>query len=401
MSTITNLKSKIPIIIGAGPAGAIASLYLSKSKQPHILLDRATFPREKVCGESYDGKVSHILNDLDPTWLPELLEQQILHRSWAYSLTNSKNQRLRVQFPTVRTPRLQGARKELDAFLVEKAQSHTSCDFRSGITVQGIRSTADGKEIILPDGSTLETPLVILATGAQAKLSAMPEGEGLLFARAYFKDLSLPEAREVEVFFFRKPLQACLILCPLPRNRVNVEIGVTKKEFRQFKGSFQRLLEALLQENPALAERFTQAQPEQSLKGTFLQLGKRLPYAEDHLLRAGAAVGSVNPITGYGVGHAMTMGREAAQMALLAMQKQAFSQKALAPYEESVRSTLRDEMRLSRLVTYFHRQVRWLEPMIYWLGKRQNLETKLTDRAFVKSFYRPWFYFNKRESDKT
>ena len=390
-------SSKLPIIIGAGPAGAIASLYLSQFQQAHILLDRANFPREKVCGESYDGKVSHILNDLNAAWLPELFDQQILHRSWAYSLTNSKNQRLRVQFPTERTPRLQGTRKELDAYLVEKAQAQPYCDFRSGQAVQSLESLASGKKLILSNGTCLETPLAILATGAQAKLTAMPEGEGLLFARAYFQGLSLPEQREVEVFFFRKPLQACLILCPLPKNRVNVEIGVTKKAFQQFKGGFDQLLAALLQENSALAERFAAARPEQSLKGTFLQLGKRLPYVEDHLIRAGSAVGSVNPITGYGVGHAMTMGREAARMVHQAMQQQSFTQEALSPYEQRVRNALRDEMRLSRLVTYFHRQVRWLEPMIYWLGKRQNLEAKLTDRAFVKSFYRPWFYFRKRQ----
>ncbi|MEO1713484.1 MAG: hypothetical protein AAFU60_09145, partial [Bacteroidota bacterium] len=304
----TKSSSKLPIIIGAGPAGAIASLYLSQFQQAHILLDRAHFPREKVCGESYDGKVSHILNDLNQSWLPELFDREILHRSWAYSLTNSKNHRLRVQFPTERTPRLQGTRRELDAYLVEKAQAQPYCDFRPGQAVQRMQSVLHGRELLLANGTILKTPLVILATGAQAKLSAMPEGEGLLFARAYFQGLSLPEQREVEVFFFRKPLQACLILCPLPKNRVNVELGVTKKEFRAFKGGFDQLLTALLKENPALAERFAKAQPEQSLKGTFLQLGKRLPYVEDHLIRAGSAAGSVNPITGYGVGHAMTMG---------------------------------------------------------------------------------------------
>jgi flavin-dependent dehydrogenase len=44
-------------IIGAGPAGALAALLLARRGLSVALLDRDTFPRDKVCGEflSYDG----------------------------------------------------------------------------------------------------------------------------------------------------------------------------------------------------------------------------------------------------------------------------------------------------------------------------------------------------------
>lgn len=391
-------SSKLPIIIGAGPAGVIASLYLSKWKQDHVLLDRADFPRPKVCGESYDGKLSHILNDLDPTWLPDLFQKGILQKSWSYSLTNSRNQRLQVDFPKDRTPRLQGSRWELDDYLVQKAKQQPYCQFWPRTAVKEIKSSALGKQLLLQNGATLETKLVILATGAQATLSKVPAGEGLLFARTYYEDLQMPEVKEVEVFFFRRPVQACLILCPLPKQRVNVEIGVSKKEFQAYPGSFDQLLSDLLGQNAALQARFSEASAQHPLKGTFLHLGNRQAYAEDHLLRAGSAVGSVNPITGYGVGHAMTMGREAARMTVQALSAKAFLAEDLAPYEQTMRQLLRDEMRLSSLVSFFHRHVGWLEPIISWLGKRQHLEEKLADRDFVRSFYRPGFYFRNSQS---
>jgi flavin-dependent dehydrogenase len=49
------------VIIGAGPAGATASLFLAKEKIPHTIIDKAIFPRDKICGDALSGKVRPIL----------------------------------------------------------------------------------------------------------------------------------------------------------------------------------------------------------------------------------------------------------------------------------------------------------------------------------------------------
>jgi len=36
------------LIIGAGPAGATASMFLTKQKIYHTLIDKAVFPRDKI-----------------------------------------------------------------------------------------------------------------------------------------------------------------------------------------------------------------------------------------------------------------------------------------------------------------------------------------------------------------
>jgi flavin-dependent dehydrogenase len=38
-------------IIGSGPAGAATSMMLSKLKVNHIIIDKETFPRDKICGD--------------------------------------------------------------------------------------------------------------------------------------------------------------------------------------------------------------------------------------------------------------------------------------------------------------------------------------------------------------
>src|SRR5947208_13648810 len=40
------------LIVGAGPAGAIAALVLARAGARVRLVDRATFPRDKLCGDT-------------------------------------------------------------------------------------------------------------------------------------------------------------------------------------------------------------------------------------------------------------------------------------------------------------------------------------------------------------
>ena len=49
------------IVVGAGPAGAIAAAYLAKAGIDVLLLDKDIFPRDKACGDMQcEGIVSHV-----------------------------------------------------------------------------------------------------------------------------------------------------------------------------------------------------------------------------------------------------------------------------------------------------------------------------------------------------
>ena len=52
-------------IIGAGPAGVTTSLFLAKQGVKSTLIDKAVFPRDKVCGDALSGKVVYGLNRID------------------------------------------------------------------------------------------------------------------------------------------------------------------------------------------------------------------------------------------------------------------------------------------------------------------------------------------------
>jgi 2-polyprenyl-6-methoxyphenol hydroxylase-like FAD-dependent oxidoreductase len=64
------------IIIGAGPAGAGTSIFLSKYGIPHIIIEKAIFPRDKVCGDACSGKTLFVLRKANLDWAPEIFSQQ-------------------------------------------------------------------------------------------------------------------------------------------------------------------------------------------------------------------------------------------------------------------------------------------------------------------------------------
>ena len=58
-------------IIGAGPAGAVTSIFLARAGVKHVLFDKAVFPRDKICGDALSGKSISVLKKIDPEILDE------------------------------------------------------------------------------------------------------------------------------------------------------------------------------------------------------------------------------------------------------------------------------------------------------------------------------------------
>lgn len=53
------------LVLGAGPGGAMAALFLHKEGVDCVVVDKAVFPRDKICGDALSGKVVEVLNRYD------------------------------------------------------------------------------------------------------------------------------------------------------------------------------------------------------------------------------------------------------------------------------------------------------------------------------------------------
>ena len=62
------------IICGAGPAGSTCALGLFDSGLKVALLEKQSFPREKICGDAYGGYAYKILNTISPKFGKKILD---------------------------------------------------------------------------------------------------------------------------------------------------------------------------------------------------------------------------------------------------------------------------------------------------------------------------------------
>ena len=62
-----NLATKKRVVVaGAGPAGSVCAYLLLKAGIDVVLLDKAQFPRDKICGGGLTHKAYNLLSELYP-----------------------------------------------------------------------------------------------------------------------------------------------------------------------------------------------------------------------------------------------------------------------------------------------------------------------------------------------
>jgi len=90
------MKSYDIVVIGGGPAGASAALFLEKKGYRVALLDQALFPRDKVCGEFISPAADDIFSDLG---ILESIEALNPMRLCGVVLSANENSYLQVDYP--------------------------------------------------------------------------------------------------------------------------------------------------------------------------------------------------------------------------------------------------------------------------------------------------------------
>jgi flavin-dependent dehydrogenase len=136
------------VVVGAGPAGAVAALVLARAGARVRLLDRSDFPRDKLCGDTLNPGTMAVLRSLG---VAEAIERKGIPVD-GMLVTGERGTAIEGRYPAG----LRGVsvlRRELDAILVEAA-------IRAGVTFE--------------PGSRVERPLV--AGGAVAGVAVGTNG---------------------------------------------------------------------------------------------------------------------------------------------------------------------------------------------------------------------------------
>ncbi len=310
-------RSAEVLVVGAGPAGSTVARELARQGHTVLLLDKASFPRPKTCG---DGLTPRAVAALQALGLEDPIAAEA-HPVEGTRLYGEAALDLWVPFRGLVDPWPPYGyvlpRARLDHLLLQAALA-AGVRFLPGVTaerlvwaqgrVQGLRST---------DGRLWRAPWVVIATGAsvgllrRSGLLRTPPHD-ILAARGYWR---VPEeSRYLEFFFLPEIPFGYAWAFPTGKGQMNVGVGVYRRPGAT-PTSVRRLLWDLVQHHPALAPRF-RAHPEPRggiqaypLRSDF----PRGPLGGPGWLAVGEAAGLVNPVTGEGIDLALESGRLAAQ----------------------------------------------------------------------------------------
>ncbi|MBX2906084.1 MAG: geranylgeranyl reductase family protein [Taibaiella sp.] len=402
------------IIVGAGPAGAGASFFLSKYEIPNIVIDKATFPRDKVCGDACSGKTALVINRANEEWLKEILGKPAdFLPSWGIKFVAPNGKDLDIPFSPNRTPETKAPgftlpRLDFDNFLFSKMPS-PFCTIYQGATISAIeKSNSDVSVKFSHQGMEHEVtaPIIIGADGDKGivrKKFMNDSGSPKAYAvglRAYYEGITgMHPDNFIELHFLPEMLPGYLWIFPLPHGRANVGVGILSEVVRDKKINLREQMLAAIKNNPSIAPRFANAKLIDKIQGWGLPLAmERQSLSGDNYILCGDAASLVDPFSGEGIGNALYSGMLAAMALKDAIPANDFSARNLKEkYDDVLYKRLGDEFKISATLQRLCR-FPWLFNFVVnkaYKSKslRDTISCMFTDMDLREQLSKPSFYF--------
>jgi geranylgeranyl reductase family protein len=338
------------VIVGAGPAGAAAAITARRLGMRTVLVDRASFPRDKCCGDGLTAEALRLLEGLglDPSTVA----------SWTTvdRLTVRGPSGREVPFPL---PQGDGAfaavarRSELDAALVDLARERGAFVIE-GIAATGARQDDGGVTCELADQTEVRAPYAIGADGMWSPLrkhlgATVEDHRGEWHAyRQYFDGVSARASRELMVWFEPDFLPGYAWSFPLGGGHANVGFGIRRGSSYRV-GDMNHLWRDVLARPHIRAFLGEHAEPEGPHKAWPIPARvDSVPLTTGRALFVGDAAAATDPMTGEGIAQALATGCWAIEAISAGADRPAEVRTA---YEAAVRRELVPDHRLARLLT--------------------------------------------------
>ena len=345
------------IIVGGGPGGSTCASYLGKKGYKALLLDKAKFPRDKTCGDGISGKSTRILDELGVAVQVEKSPHAEMN---GVIFSSPKGEILEVEVPEGgRNPAGYVCRREVfDNVLFQNAKNHATVmeEFtvtdvlKEGTQVVGVEGMGkDGKK------QQFKARIVVGADGALSTVSRKlgfydddPE-HVLVGMRCYYEGVTGMKDK-IELHFTEELIPGYFWIFPIEGGKANIGLGMVVKDFQtRYKGKrLDDIMFKIIQEHPLFKDRFKDAKQVTPIRGWNLPCGSKLrKMVADGALLIGDAAALIDPLSGEGIGNAMTSGKMASEVIDNAFKANDFTAKALMPYQDMVYSKLGSEMKLS------------------------------------------------------
>lgn len=314
-----NVKSYDVVVIGGGPAGSSAARRARALGLTAAVVDKAVFPRPKLCGALLSGRGHKALKavfGMEPDHAHFLYSRKV-----AFKWDGQHLARFQAPYDLTYT-----YRDDFDHRLLKEAIAAGADDYQ-GVRVESIDEGA-GK-LALSTGETLHFGVLIGADGAASPVARHLFGKAFDDSKIGFAfEIEAPggcEDEDVMAIDFRIVDWGYGWDFPKKDSRT-IGLGAIKGVDQDLKARMSRFLKQ------------RKIDPETvKFKGAHLPFGdyKKVP-GKGNVLLVGDAAGFVDPLTGEGLAYAMESGAEAAEAAAVAL-KAGNPQGALTEYHGRVK----------------------------------------------------------------
>jgi flavin-dependent dehydrogenase len=296
-------------VVGGSLAGAAAAAALARSGARVVVLEKARFPRPKVCGCFLSHEALPVLRRMG---IEEELRKEVPETITRFSIVECGGRRVDADLPAAV---LSISRDRLDT-LAARAAERAGAEMRFGATVLSLEGNLREGFHIAGPGLEVRARVVV---GAWGRYSPLDGRLGRTFIR-----------RKSPLFGFGKQFTGTgerlagravlhfleggyLGLSRVEDGRINLAGLVTAAVARKAHSSLDALLSEAARQSPALAADLSElsAAPGPPLVSEPVHLGPHGPVAGD-VLCVGDAAGVVDPYTGTGMSLALLSGEAAA-----------------------------------------------------------------------------------------
>ncbi len=358
------MKSTDIIIIGAGPAGCATSLFLAEAGIPHTILEKQTFPRDKVCGDALSGKSVYVLNKLDPTIIPEIATKtDSFIDSWGVKFVAPNGKSIDIPFKSETNtntlpPGFISKRIHFDHYLFSKLNKNYATVIE-GAEVNEVEYIGDTIRVTYhKNGEKHWLENVQLIVGAEGdrsivakKLAGIKKENDHYCAgiRAYYEGVEGMHPKNfIELHFLKELLPGYFWIFPLPNGQANVGAGMLSSVVSKNKVNLKADMLDAIANNPNINGRFKNATLVGKVEGWGLPLGsKKRPLSGNRFLLTGDAGSLIDPFTGEGIGNALYSGMMAAEMIGKSIKANRFDALFLKEYDQTFYNRQWDELKLS------------------------------------------------------
>lgn len=387
------------IVVGAGPGGSATAYHLARTGLDVLLLEKSTFPREKVCG---DGLTPRAVRSLVEMGIDTSVEAGWLRNRGLRIIGGGV--RLELPWPELASWPDYGLvrpRADFDEMLARHAVK-AGARLVEGASVTGpVRDDRTGRVVGVTARAGVDrapaefrAPVVVAADGNSARIAQAlgirrreDRPLGVAVRRYYRSPRTNDDFLESHLELWEGPPRQSRLLpgygwiFGMGDGTSNVGLGMLNTTSAFQNTDYRDLLRRWLNGLPP-EWGYTEENATGPVRGSALPMAfNRTPHYQDGVLLVGDAGGMVNPFNGEGIAYAMESGRIAAETIVLALARHSgpARERALGRYPEILTQTYGGYYTLGRLFVQLIGN-----PTVMALGTRYGLPRPMLMRFVLK-----------------